>query len=343
MGNNLGFVGAGGAAGVSDALREIIADRIKQKLMDDAKAQQEFENRMQVRSADTGDARFDRTQDLSEELGRGGLEVSRGGLDVSRGNLGLSRERFGHEQNQDFRGNRIEDEDRTREAGEREGRVNFLEGVAGEQADPVRRNAVRGLRYNVNLPDLRTPEQRGTEAGTEEGAAFDAGGRRVRQATVDMGTRSGIAQANAAADRKRADAAGSPLDVEAQETAAEVTRLAGLLRKHPGRDGAFGVVNARLPTLRQDTADAEALLASLQGLLTLDNMEKMKGVLSDNDMKILRAASTTLSGSMSQGAAEAELMRLEQLGGAKTPANAPGSETPAERAARLRKTYGGGR
>ena len=43
----------------------------------------------------------------------------------------------------------------------------------------------------------------------------------------------------------------------------------------------------------QDTVDARTLLNSLKGLLTIENMGKMKGVLSDADMRILRQASTT--------------------------------------------------
>ena len=44
-------------------------------------------------------------------------------------------------------------------------------------------------------------------------------------------------------------------------------------------------------------------------------MGKMKGVLSDSDMKILRQASTTLDPSMSEGEARAELDRLVQVMG----------------------------
>lgn len=192
MARGLGFVGAGGAAGMTDALKEIVAQRLLEKKLEDQRLQQEFENRMALRQADTGDSRFERTQGLSEELGRRGMAVSEGGL-------GLSRERFGHDVSQDQRGNRLEDEDRATAASDKAGRLSFLDEVAGGQTDPTRRNVVRGLKYNVQLPDLRSPEQRGTEAGVEEGAAFDAGGKRVRQSIVDMGTASGIAQSNAAA------------------------------------------------------------------------------------------------------------------------------------------------
>jgi hypothetical protein len=100
---------------------------------------------------------------------------------------------------------------------------------------------------------------------------------------------------------------------EALDTANEVKRIATALRSHPGLSGAFGVISSKLPTMRQSTADAEALLGSLQGLLTLENMGKMKGVLSDRDMEVLRKASTTLNASMSEAAAKAELLRLEHV------------------------------
>lgn len=100
---------------------------------------------------------------------------------------------------------------------------------------------------------------------------------------------------------------------EAVDTAREVQRIANALRTHPGLPGAFGVIQSKVPTIRQATADAETLRNSLQGLLTLENMGKMKGVLSDADMKIVRQASTTLSAEMSDPAAQAELKRLADV------------------------------
>jgi hypothetical protein len=100
---------------------------------------------------------------------------------------------------------------------------------------------------------------------------------------------------------------------EALDTAQEVKRIASALRTHAGFNGAFGVVDSWLPTLKQSTADAVALRDSLMSLLTLENMGKMKGVLSDRDMEVLRKASTTLTASMSEGAARAELNRLVEV------------------------------
>lgn len=102
-------------------------------------------------------------------------------------------------------------------------------------------------------------------------------------------------------------------DKEAMDTAREAKRIAMALRSHEGMGGAFGVLDSWLPTMKQSTADAEALRDSLRSLLTIENMGKMKGVLSDADMKVLQAASTTLSNQMSDSAARLELERLARV------------------------------
>lgn len=121
-------------------------------------------------------------------------------------------------------------------------------------------------------------------------------------------------------------------NTEALDTAREVARIADQLRKHPGMGGAFGVVDSWLPTMRQGTADAEALRESLMSLLTLENMGKMKGVLSDRDMQVLRQASTTLSPKMSNAAAKAELDRLVESMGRVTAGGGAGGVTVKMRA-----------
>lgn len=102
---------------------------------------------------------------------------------------------------------------------------------------------------------------------------------------------------------------------EAIDTANEVVRIAKQLRDSPGFSGAFGVISSRLPTTRQATADAEVLLKSLRSLLTLENTGKLKGVLSNADMELLRQASSTLAAEMSEPAARAELDRLIEVMG----------------------------
>lgn len=135
-------------------------------------------------------------------------------------------------------------------------------------------------------------------------------------------------------------------DKEAIDTANEAKRLASALVSHKGFGGAFGLAGSYLPTVRQDTADAEALLGSLQSMLTMENMGKMKGVLSDSDMKVLRQASTTLSNRMSEGAARDELNRVVEVMG-RVAAGAPAANAPAPQAVdprvqELIRKYGGG-
>lgn len=99
---------------------------------------------------------------------------------------------------------------------------------------------------------------------------------------------------------------------EAIDTAREVQRLAGALGAHKGFGGVFGKYSSMTPQLlaSQDTLTARTVLNSLKGLLTMENMGKMKGVLSDSDMRILQQASTTLAPEMDEASAAAELNRL---------------------------------
>jgi hypothetical protein len=110
----------------------------------------------------------------------------------------------------------------------------------------------------------------------------------------------------------RQNGADPTANAKGAEIAAEVKRIATALRSHKGLNRAFGVMDSWFPTIDQDTAEAEELTKSLQSLLTLDNVGLMKGVLSDSDMKILRAASTTLNPRMGETAAAAELDRIIQ-------------------------------
>lgn len=124
---------------------------------------------------------------------------------------------------------------------------------------------------------------------------------------IQKGTaQSGDVPYDAVAERQN----NKPTDNNVQQTATEIARVAKALRGHRGLGGAFGVMDATLPTFRQSTADAEVLRDSLRALLTLDNMDLMKGVLSETDMKIIQSASTTLSNRMSDAAARAELDRI---------------------------------
>jgi hypothetical protein len=188
--------------------------------------------------------------------------------------------------------------------------------------------------------DFKTPEQRAQEARDAEASEI-----RIRQAgrtpaqapekkpqVVRMPDGSiqdlnGVLPPGAVPYDPVAARSSKPEDqAEAADTANEVKRIASALRNHKGLPGAFGVMDSKMPTIYPSTADAEVLLNSLTSLLTMENMGKMKGVLSDSDMKVLRQASSTLSNSMSDDAARVELDRIVEVMG-RTGQGAP-QQTP---------------
>jgi hypothetical protein len=67
-----------------------------------------------------------------------------------------------------------------------------------------------------------------------------------------------------------------------------------LLSNTGGLSGATGAISSRIPSLRGATVDFEADLSELQSLLTLGNLGRMTGVLSESDIKILREAASGL-------------------------------------------------
>jgi hypothetical protein len=87
----------------------------------------------------------------------------------------------------------------------------------------------------------------------------------------------------------------APGNSEALETATELVRVATDLRDHPSRGSVFGAFEGAMPSFRQGSIDAQTLVDQLNGLLALENMGKMKGVLSDKDMAMIRQASSRLS------------------------------------------------
>lgn len=79
----------------------------------------------------------------------------------------------------------------------------------------------------------------------------------------------------------------------------EAVRAAQLTQKMLGNRGALenatGPISSMLPTLRPETADFEANLKELENLLTLGNLNRMTGVLSESDIRILANAASGLS------------------------------------------------
>ena len=99
-------------------------------------------------------------------------------------------------------------------------------------------------------------------------------------------------------------------DAAAFSTASDIARLSSALLGHAGMPASFGIIQARIPTTRQETADAEIIRDSLINLLTVENLDLMSGVLSESDVQILKGAATTLSAKMSDEDAREELTRI---------------------------------
>ncbi len=187
-----------------------------------------------------------------------------------------------------------------------------------QQAVRLQRVGAKG----VNAEDLRSPEEldaEGRRKASQVGAEAEARARAEAKFRPAAGGGAGFSLSEGqtrfdgsgnqiATVPKAASASGDPVSA-----ARQVSEAASALLKHPGRPSAFGVIDARLPTFRQATRDAEILRDRVKAMLTMENMNKMKGVLSDSDMKILQQASTSLDGAMSDPAAVAELTRVQQI------------------------------
>jgi hypothetical protein len=107
--------------------------------------------------------------------------------------------------------------------------------------------------------------------------------------------------------------------------------------------GVYGSVQSRFPTVRQGTANAESAISRLGNLLTLENLGKMSGVLTDRDMAVLaNAASEIQNFKIDETRAESELRRIKTIlekasgGTANTaPSTAPKDESYEQKRARL--------
>jgi hypothetical protein len=222
-----------------------------------------------------------------------------------------------------------------------------------------------GVGGKLTPEDMQTPEERAAAAKAAEDreirirqasrAPSSGAPRERKQVWVTRGGKAtpieeGTAQPGDTPYDAVATRSSQPVNpAEAEDTAREAARLAGALLNHKGLGGAFGVFDSMMPTVRQDTADAESLRDSLTSLLTLENTGKLKGVLSNTDMQILRQASSSLNPKMGDAAARAELQRIVQVmgraGGQPSPeiatSHAPQGDATT-RAMELIKKYGGG-
>jgi hypothetical protein len=97
---------------------------------------------------------------------------------------------------------------------------------------------------------------------------------------------------------------------EAAKNAADIVQVATDLKNHPKFNRVFGPIDTMLPTFRSGTSTAEEMRNRLESLLTVDNLDLMKGVLSDSDIKILKQAGSMLSTRINEQAAMKEINRI---------------------------------
>jgi len=124
--------------------------------------------------------------------------------------------------------------------------------------------------------------------------------------------------------------------------------LAESLIANPNLKRAVGAIQGQyIPTLRGGTADVEVAFDELKNLLTMGNLERMTGVLSESDIKLIASAASGLDLRMSDASALAKLsqirdrlvLRLKEKGLIRNDYGTPGvvtgqvqrDETPAPR------------
>lgn len=76
-------------------------------------------------------------------------------------------------------------------------------------------------------------------------------------------------------------------------------------------EGTVGPLQGRLPSFRTKSADVEADLKELQDLLTLDNLDRMSGVLSETDIKLLANAASGIDLTASEERMFAKLQEIQ--------------------------------
>jgi hypothetical protein len=94
---------------------------------------------------------------------------------------------------------------------------------------------------------------------------------------------------------------------------AEVLRayqLANKLASDPNIGAIFGTVSSRTPTLRASSGDLEVALDELKNLLTMGNLGRMSGVLSQSDIELIASAASGLDLRMSDEAAKQKLNQI---------------------------------
>lgn len=135
-----------------------------------------------------------------------------------------------------------------------------------------------------------------------------------------------------AREQEKNDARKSQIQAEAQRAYDLATKMINNLS---GLEGSTGPISSRLPSFKKNTLDFESDIVELENLLTLGNLERMTGVLSETDIRILANAASGLD----LGGSESRMMdklreiqrRLSQIPNIKTQISSTEITTQAER------------
>ena len=98
----------------------------------------------------------------------------------------------------------------------------------------------------------------------------------------------------------------------ATEAQRAYTLAGSLLSNDSGLKGATGPVSGRLPSFRESTTTFEADLKELENLLTLGNLGRMTGVLSESDIRILANAASGISTTASEDRMREKLGQIQE-------------------------------
>lgn len=127
----------------------------------------------------------------------------------------------------------------------------------------------------------------------------------VQNTQQQIQTRGAEAEVKQAENAQRAQSVGT----EAQRA---YTLAGSLLGNESGLKGATGPVSGRLPSFRESTTTFEADLKELENLLTLGNLGRMTGVLSESDIRILANAASGISTVASEDRMREKLGQIQE-------------------------------
>ena len=113
-----------------------------------------------------------------------------------------------------------------------------------------------------------------------------------------------------AADQAKVDEQKSRDSMIMLETQRVAELAAKLLGNESGLAGATGPISSLIPSFRQGTVDFEADIAEMKDLLTMTNLGRMTGVLSETDIKLIANAASGVNERASEGRMKEKLTEI---------------------------------